>query len=44
MAKKNPERHCQEIAYQLEKKALAKVGKTTVADVMKSHGLNHPFE
>ncbi len=44
MAKKNPEWHCRKIAYQLEKKALAYVGKTTVADAMKKHGLNHPFE
>lgn len=44
MAKKNPEWHCRKIAYQLEKKSLAFVGKTTVAEVMKKHGLNHPFE
>ena len=44
MAKKNPEWHCRKIAYQLEKKALAFVGKTTVAKVMKAHGLNHLFE
>ena len=44
MAKKNPEWHCRKIAYQLEKKSLAFVGKSTVAKVMKEHGLNHPFE
>jgi len=44
MAKKNPEWHCRKIAYQLEKKSLAFVGKTTVAEIMKNHGLNHPFE
>lgn len=44
MAKKNPEWHCRKIAYQLEKKSFAFVGKTTVAEVMKKHGLNHPFE
>lgn len=44
MAEKNPEWHCRKIAYQLEKKALAYVGKSTVADVMKKHGLNHPFK
>ncbi len=44
MAKKNPEWHCRKIAYQLEKKALAFVGKTKVAEIMKQHGLNHPFE
>jgi transposase InsO family protein len=44
IAKKNPEWRCRKIAYQLEKKALAYVGKTTVANIMKKHGLNHPFE
>lgn len=44
MAKKNPEWRCRKIAYQLEKKALAFVGKTKVAEIMKKHGLNHPFE
>ena len=44
MAKKNPEWHCRKIAYQLEKKSLAFVGKTKVAEVMKKHGINHPFE
>lgn len=43
MAKKNPEWHCRKIAYQLEKKALAFVGKTKVAEIMKKHGINHPF-
>lgn len=44
MAKKNPEWRCRKIAYQLEKKSLAFVGKTKVAEVLKAHGLNHPFE
>lgn len=44
MAKKNPDWRCRKIAYQLEKKSLAFVGKTKVAEVLKAHGLNHPFE
>jgi putative transposase len=44
MAEKNPEWRCRKIAYQLEKKSLAFVGKTKVAEVMKKHGLNHAFE
>lgn len=44
MAEKNPEWHCRKIAYQLEKKSLAFVGKTKVAEVMRRYGLNHPFE
>lgn len=44
IAKKNPEWRCRKIAYQLEKKSLAFVGKTKVAEVMKAHGLNHTFE
>ena len=44
LAKKNPDWHCRRIAYQLEKKAEAFIGKTKVAEIMKKHGLNHPFE
>ena len=44
LAKKNPDWHCRRIAYQLEKTAKAFIGKTKVAEVMKAHGLNHPFE
>lgn len=44
MAKKNPEWHCRKIAYQLENKAATFVCKTKVAEIMKKHGLNHPFE
>jgi putative transposase len=43
MAEKNPEWHCRKIAYQLEKKSLAFVGKTKVAEVMKKYGLSHAF-
>lgn len=42
--KKNPEWHCRRIAYSLEKKATVFIGKTKVAEIMKKHGLNHPFE
>ena len=44
LAKKFPEWHCRRIAYTLEKKAVAFIGKTKVAEIMKAHGLNHPFE
>lgn len=44
LAKKNPEWHCRRIAYHLEKTAKAFIGKTKVAEIMKAHGLNHPFE
>lgn len=43
LAKKRPDWHCRRIAYHLEKTAKAFVGKTKVAEIMKSHGLNHPF-
>jgi putative transposase len=42
--KENPEWHCRRIAYSLEKKATVFIGKTKVAELMKKHGLNHPFE
>jgi len=42
--KKNPEWHCRRIAYSLEKKATVFIGKTKVAEIMRKHGLNHPFE
>jgi putative transposase len=42
--KKNPDWHCRRIAYSLEKKATVFIGKTKVAEIMKKHGLNHPFE
>lgn len=44
MAKKNPSWHCRRIAYQLEKKGSVFIGKTKVSEIMKTHGLNHPFE
>lgn len=44
LAKKNPDWHCRRIAYQLEKKAKVFIGKTKVAEILKAHGLNHPFE
>ena len=44
MAKKNPDWHVRRIAYTLEKKAIAFIGKTKVAEIMKAHGLSHPPE
>ncbi len=44
LAKKHPEWHCRRIAYHLEKKAKVFIGKTKVAEIMKDHGLSHPFE
>ena len=44
LAKKNPDWHCRRIAYCLEKSAKVFIGKTKVAEIMKAHGLNHPFE
>lgn len=44
LAKKHPEWHCRRIAYHLEKTAKVFIGKTKVAEIMKAHGLNHPFE
>jgi transposase InsO family protein len=41
--KKHPEWHCRRIAYHLEKKAKVFIGKTKVAEIMKKHGLSHPF-
>lgn len=43
LAKKYPEWHCRRIAYHLEKTAKVFIGKTKVAEIMKDHGLNHPF-
>ena len=43
-AKKNPDWRCRRIAYHLEKNAKAFIGKTKVAEIMKAHGLSHPFE
>ena len=44
VAKKNPDWRCRRIAYHLEKNAKAYIGKTKVAEILKAHGLNHPFE
>lgn len=44
LAKKFPDWHCRRIAYHLEKRAQVFIGKTRVAEIMKSHGLNHAFE
>ncbi len=44
LAKKYPEWHCRRIAYYLERNAKVFIGKTRVAEIMKAHGLNHPFE
>jgi putative transposase len=44
LARKNPDWHCRRIAYHLEKTAKVFIGKTKVAEIMKAHGLNHPFE
>jgi transposase InsO family protein len=43
LAKKFPQLRCRRIAYSLERNALAFVGKTKVAEVMKANGLNHQF-
>lgn len=44
LAKKKPDWHCRRIAYHLERKSKVFIGKTKVAEIMKAHGLNHPFE
>lgn len=44
LAKRRPDWHCRRIAYHLEQKAKVFIGKTKVAEIMKAHGLNHPFE
>lgn len=44
LARKFPQLRCRRIAYELERKGLAFVGKTKVAEIMKRHGLNHVFE
>ena len=44
LSKKNPDWHCRRIAYHLEQKSKVFIGKTRVAEIMKAHGLNHPFE
>lgn len=41
--KKFPNHSCRRIAYYLERQSKAFVGKSTVANIMRQHGLNHPF-
>ena len=43
LAKRYPHFRCRRIAYELERRAKAFVGKTKVAEVLKKHGLNHEF-
>ncbi len=43
LAKKFPALKCRRIAYELERKSLAFVGKTKVAEILLKHGLNHEF-
>lgn len=43
LAKKFPALKCRRIAYTLERKSLAFVGKTKVAEILLKHGLNHEF-
>jgi putative transposase len=43
LAKKFPSLKCRRIAYSLERKSLAFVGKTKVAEILLKHGLNHEF-
>lgn len=43
-AKKHPEHRCLRVAYTLERRASPFVGKSKVAEVLRAHGLNHPFE
>lgn len=43
LARRFPQLRCRRIAYELERKSLAFVGKTKVAEVLKAHGLNHEF-
>lgn len=44
LAKNHPQFRCRRIAYELERKGLAFIGKTKVAEIMKQNGLNHAFE
>ena len=44
LTKQNPDWHCRRIAYHLEKTAKVFIGKTKVSEIMRAHGLNHPFE
>lgn len=44
LAKKNPDWRCRRLAYHLEQTSKVFIGKTKVAEILKAHGLNHPFE
>lgn len=44
LAKNHPEWRCRRIAYELERRGTAFIGKTKVAEILKKHGLNHAFE
>lgn len=44
LAKKHPDWRCRRITYHLEKTAKVFIGKTRVAEILKAHELNHPFE
>lgn len=44
LAGNNPEWRCRRIAFELERRRAAFVGKTKVAENMKAHGLSHAFE
>jgi len=44
LAKKYPDWRCRRLAYHLEKTSKVFIGKTKVAEILKAHGLNHPFE
>jgi len=44
LARRFPQFRCRRIAYELERNALAFVGKTKVSEVLRAHGLNHAFE
>jgi len=43
LAKKLPQLRCRRISYSLERNAVAFVGKTKVAEILRAHGLNHEF-
>lgn len=43
LARKLPQLRCRRISYSLERNAIAFIGKTKVAEILKAHGLNHEF-
>jgi putative transposase len=43
-ARAEPEKRCRRITYDLEREGKISIGKTTVANILREHGLNHPFE